>query len=104
MEATNATADMFFKEIQAKERELSYQQVILEGCREELASLKGKLDEETDPEARSELMETARLFASALHGKKERFLAMYDQWKSALLKGLDEDLRRDAALCIQPKP
>lgn len=102
MATNNVTADMFFQEVTAKERELLYQRAILEGCREELALLKGKLDEETDPEARGELMGKARLFASAVHGKKEHFLTLYGQWKSSMLS-LDQELLKDTSICIPAK-
>jgi hypothetical protein len=99
--ATNddVTADMFFQEVTAKERELLYQQAILEGCRDELALLRENLKEETDPKARGELMETARRFALALHGKKERFLTSYGEWKSSMLS-LDQDLLKDSPTCV----
>jgi hypothetical protein len=103
--ATNnhVTADLFFQQVKAKEKELLYQQVILEGCMEELALLKEKLEEETDPHARGELVETARRFALALHGKKERFLTSYGEWKSSMLS-FDQDILSDELTYIPEDP
>ena len=38
--------------LKAKERELAYQKVLLEGCKEELASLKAQIEQAENPEER----------------------------------------------------
>ena len=101
MAPCDVTADSAIKEVQEKERELIYQQVILEGCKGEMASLKGKLNETTDPEEREELMEQARNFARVLQGKKEQFLALYGQWRSSITD-LDHEPLTDTSVVDQP--
>lgn len=79
--------DLFFDyQIATKERELMYQKIVLLGCKKELESLKQQIQEETDPEERFELMLTASKFALTLAGKKEKFIASYEKWKTSMVK------------------
>ncbi|CAB9514343.1 expressed unknown protein [Seminavis robusta] len=87
------TGDLFFAAVKAKERELLYQKLVLEGCQRELNELKERLEVETDPEGREVLVETARKFAIAFHGKKAQFLSSYSDWRSSMLK-CDHDVLR----------
>ena len=84
--ASPVTGADIFRMMKAKERELAYQKVLLEGCKEELASLKAQIEEAEDPEEREDLMDTARKFAMATQGKKEQFVISYGEWKTAMLK------------------
>lgn len=78
------TDDMLFEMIEAKERELIYQKVVLQGCQDELKALKQQL-EEGDPTERELLLQTAQKFALALAGKKEQFIKSYEQWKTSVV-------------------
>ena len=84
--------EMLFRAVKAKERQLAHQKAILKDGQEELASLKALLDYEEDPEERAVLLEIVKNFALATQGKKEQFVAMYGEWKTALLK-VDIDLQ-----------
>ena len=83
--ASNPRTDVFcFQEMQAKERELVYQKVILKGCRDELMALRLELEAEADPEVREELLAKARQFEHAMKGKKEKFVESYQRWKTSV--------------------
>ena len=73
-----------FEKIRAKEKELIYQKLILEGCQNELLSLKAQIQVEVDPHQKRALLVTAQKFASAFEGKKEQFVASYQGWKNSL--------------------
>lgn len=90
---TETNGELLFRMVKAKERQLAYQKALLKACQEELVSLKAQIDSEEDPDEKAELVDIVKKFALATQGKKEQFIIMYGEWKTALLK-LDIDLHR----------
>lgn len=84
---------MFFRMIKAKERELLYQKEQLEGCKMEVQSLQARIEIEKDPSKREKLIEMSKNIATAVHGKKEFFLARYQAWRNEMVT-IEQELRR----------
>lgn len=91
--AAETKGETLFRLVHEKERQLNYQKSLLLTSQEELESLEALIEAEDDPEEKADLLEIVKRFALATKGKKEQFLAMHREWKTALFK-LDADLQQ----------